>query len=127
MVPPLHVKNFAPIDGRHEERKIPEQSIAQQVFNFFRDNLTIFEQADERVGIEDIPASARAERPGHYFSLRRSRSRSSNNASKTDRSPGAGFRNPLISLSRRAVIGVSTSLPFSSLHVAAVPFSSPNC
>src|ERR1700704_2198074 len=40
-------------------------------------------------------------------------------------SPGAGFKKPRISLIRRSVIGVKTSLPASSVHVAGVPLSNP--
>src|SRR4029077_17818471 len=62
---------------------------------------------------------------GHYFSLLRSRSRSRNDSSNIEGSPGFGFRNPLISFSRELVSGGSTSLPPSSLQVAGVPFASP--
>ena len=44
-----------------------------------------------------------------------------------DGSPGAGLRKPMISSSRRSVIGVSTRRPCSSLQVAGVPFFNPSC
>jgi hypothetical protein len=40
---------------------------------------------------------------------------------KADGSPGLGLRNPLICFMRCAVIGISTSLPFSSIQLSCVP------
>ncbi len=91
----------------------------EQLLNLFGDPITVFEQSDERIGIKDIPAIARAKRRCHYFSLLRCRSRSSNKPSNADGSPGLGLRNPRISRSRFSVIGVRIKRPFSSVQIAS--------
>src|SRR5437868_14623954 len=124
---PFCMEDLSPSDSGHQEGNVLTSGFAQEAFDLLGNPVTIFEQANECVGVQHVAASLFTKRSGHYFSPWRSRSRSSNRASKCDGSPGAGFRNPRISLMRCAVIGVSTSRPFSSLQVARVPFSNPNC
>ena len=47
MAPPRDVEDFAPIYGRHQERRVLTQGFAQQVTHFFGDPAAALEEADK--------------------------------------------------------------------------------
>jgi hypothetical protein len=57
---PGGIKNFAPIDSRHQEWGALAESLAYQAFNPSRGNFVVFKEADQRICVEHVSSSVAA-------------------------------------------------------------------